>query len=140
MNRRFRHSRLRRATTLIEVLAGLVILSTLLASAAMARGRFLRQWADADQRLSAASEADQLLKQWLILSPVQVPISSRGTFAGPSRHMWSTHVIPNSAAASVGTIIVQLQISGKTAESLCQVDFLLRDPRVVALSSTRSAR
>ena len=54
----------RRGMTLIEVVVGLVILGTLVASVAIARGRALRQYARADLQLRAARVADQMLSHW----------------------------------------------------------------------------
>ena len=45
--------------TLIEVLAGLAILGAVLASLSIARGRLLRQWADADKKLCTGSNGSQ---------------------------------------------------------------------------------
>lgn len=136
MNRRYPPITLRRGTTLIEVLAGLVILSTLLVSVAIARGRFLRQWADADHRLAAVHETDKLLETWLSGPPQSVPISAQGMTDGPSPHPWRTQIAPSANAQSVGAIIVRLQLFDHSANEapLVQVDFLLRDPRLAIRS------
>ena len=132
MKRRFLHTNFRRGATLIEVLAGLVILGTLLVSVTMARGRFLRQWAEADRRIIAARETDQLIEAWLSESSRDVPISSQGATDDSDHHPWRTRVIPSPAAASVGAIVVRLQVFERTADEapLSSVDFLLQDPRI----------
>ena len=131
MSRRSPHIRIRLGTTLIEVLAGLLILSTLLVSLAIARGRFLRQYAQADQRIAAAKQIDSLLEQWLSLPPASVPVQSQGQVEDASHHVWQTQIIPSSSAATLGTIIVRLEIFNRsvTEPVLAQVDFLLRDPK-----------
>ena len=50
-------------TTLLEVLLGLAILATLLTSVVIARGRFMRQWADADRRSRLLAAADHLMEE-----------------------------------------------------------------------------
>jgi type II secretory pathway pseudopilin PulG len=132
MKRRFLHTNFRRGATLIEVLAGLVILGTLLVSVTMARGRFLRQWAEADRRIVAARETDQLIEAWLSESSRDVPISSQGATDDSDHHPWRTRVIPSPAAASVGAIVVRLQVFERSEDEtpLSSVDFLLQDPRV----------
>ena len=132
MKRRFPHTNFRRGATLIEVLAGLVILGTLLVSVTMARGRFLRQWAEADRRIVAARETDQVIETWLAESSRDVPISSQGATDDSDHHPWQTRVIPSPAAASVGAVVVRLQVFERSADEtpLSSVDFLLQDPRV----------
>jgi type II secretory pathway pseudopilin PulG len=139
MNHRFPHIAIRRGTTLIEVLAGLVILSTLLVSLAMARGRFLRQWAQADQRIAASREIDQLMEQWLTASPPAVPIDSNGITDGVQHHPWQTVVIPSPQASAVGAIVVRLQVfqNNEKQSPLASVDVLLRDPALSASAKSR---
>src|SRR4029434_11142198 len=84
--------------TLVEVIAGLVVLGTLLAAVTVARGRFLRQWAEADRRVPATRAADALLSEWLSGSPQAVPIRSQGPLVGgAANQIWRTQVIRDSA-------------------------------------------
>lgn len=101
----------RRGTTLIEVLAGLVILATLLVAVTVARGRFLRQWADADARLRAARAADVLMASWTTGDSIAVPVNDSGPLDGVRGGRWRTHVIPSPGAADVGARIVRLEVS-----------------------------
>jgi prepilin-type N-terminal cleavage/methylation domain-containing protein len=59
--------------TLIEVLAALVILSTLLTGLLLSKQRALRQWARADARLQAVRVADGLMTDWWIAGGVPLP-------------------------------------------------------------------
>ncbi len=141
MNRRFPHIALRSGTTLIEVLAGLVILSTLLVALAIARGRFLRQWAQADHRIAAAHAADHLLETWLSGSPQAVPISAFGTTDDGKNDVWSTQVLSSPAAESVGAIIVRLKVLDPSVnQTLSSIDFVLRDPRSPARATTADGK
>ena len=139
MNHRSPHITLRRGTTLIEVLAGLVILSTLLVSLAMARGRFLRQWAQADQRIAASHEVDHLMEQWFAASPPAVPIDSNGITDDVPHHLWQTQVIASPQAASIGTIVVRLQVfqNNEAQSPLASIDVLLRDPSLGTRAKSR---
>ena len=122
----------RRGTTLIEVLLGLVVLSTLLVSVAMARGRFLRQWADADHKLAQCRAADALLARWLAGPPAAVPLAGRGTTDGTA---WQTRVVPSPAAATVQAVVVRLDVFAADHSPPVSVDFLVHDVRTT--STTR---
>src|ERR1700712_4185437 len=104
-----RPRRARRGTTLIEVVLGLVVLSTLLVSVAIARGRFARQWADADRRLRLVRAADELIATWLAPSPQPVPIG-RGTLVSEKDATWRTRILPDRGAASLNAVVVRLDL------------------------------
>src|SRR5687767_9012408 len=104
--------------TLVEVMAGLVVLGTLLAAVTVARGRFLRQWAEADRRLAATRAVDALLSEWLSGSPQAVPVNSRGSLVGgAAKQFWRTQVIRDAAAAELGAVVVRLEVFDADAES-----------------------
>src|SRR5437667_12469498 len=78
----------RAGVTLVEVLAGLLLLGTVLASALIARGRFLRQWAAADQRLAAAHAADAMLATWLGAPAPSAAVPGPGAVADLNGYSW----------------------------------------------------
>ena len=123
----------RAGTTLIEVLLGLVVLSTLLVSVAVARGRFVRQWADADRRLRLIRAADELIATWLAAAPRPVPIG-RGTIEAEPAATWRTRILPDRGAASLNAVVVRLDLydarGGETPA--VSIDFLERDPATAA--------
>jgi type II secretory pathway pseudopilin PulG len=126
--------------TLVEVIAGLVVLGTLLAAVTVARGRFLRQWAEADRRVQATRAADALLSEWLSGSPQAVPIRSQGPLVGgAANQIWRTQVIRDSAAAELGAIVVRLQVfeMSAPAKATVTVDFLLPSPRPATTATTQ---
>ena len=96
--------------TLIEVLAGLVVLGTLLVAVSIARGRFLTQWADADKKLVAIHSADLLLAHWLTDPIRNVPLSGAGPLAGAPGFYWRTVVLPDPASAKLGALTVRLEV------------------------------
>src|SRR6185437_1081783 len=83
--------RTRRAMTLIEIIAGLVILSTILASLAIARGRFARQWAEADRKLTATRALDALVAEWM--QKGDVPLNRKGVLPEAKNLFWRTRAI-----------------------------------------------
>ena len=117
----------RRGTTLIEVLAGLVVLGTLLTSVAMARGRFLRTWADADKRLRAAKAADVMLEKWLAGPSDAISVPASGSLDGSPGCTWRTVLLRDPSAAKLQAVIVRLQVyeaGGETKSLILTVDFL----------------
>jgi type II secretory pathway pseudopilin PulG len=125
--------------TLIELLVGLVVLGVLLVAVSTARARFLRQWGDAERRLAAVHAADALLAKWMQGPPAAIPLSGAGTLEGVADHRWRTHIVRDSTAASVGAIVLRLEIVDRRGHSTrdqrsgeppaFSVDVLLHDPR-----------
>ncbi len=116
----------RRGTTLIEVLLGLVILSTLLVSVAMARGRFMRQWADADRRIAQTKAVDDLVSHWLAGPPESVPLAGQGVVDG---NTWRTRLVRSQPAATLGAVVVRLELFDRSNAPAVTLDFLLHDAR-----------
>src|SRR3954454_13523328 len=88
----------RRGVTLIEVLAGLVLLGTVLASVLIARGRFVRQWAQAEQRLASVHAADAMIARWMSGGPQAVPVPAQGAVDDLPGYTWRTRWIPSPEA------------------------------------------
>src|SRR3954469_11649587 len=84
--------------TLIETLAGLVILGTLLVSITIARGRFIRQRALAEQKIAAAAAVDRLVAKWMAGTGSAIPASAQGPVDGLANHTWRTHLIHDRGA------------------------------------------
>lgn len=137
MNPTCRPARGRPGTTLIEVVLGLVVLSTLLVSVAIARGRFARQWADAERRLRLVRVADDLIAQWLATAPRPVPIG-QGTLGPDTGATWRTRILPDRGAVSLNAVVVRLDLFDARDGSApaVSIDFLERDP---SLATTQPA-
>src|SRR5258706_11329593 len=99
--RRVRRRKGRSAMTLIEIVAGLVILGTILASLAIARGRFARQWAAADRKLAATKAVDAMIAGWMESTPPRVPVNREGVLAGVGKHVWKTRAVRDAGAEKV---------------------------------------
>ncbi len=126
--------RAHRGTTLIEVVLGLVILSTLLASVVVARGRFVRQWSEADQTLRLVQDADRLIARWLAGPPQDVPINRSGVEGTAA---WLTQSVPDREATAVGAVVIRLTMRAARGPNVA-VDFLLRDPRLATTQPTEA--
>jgi prepilin-type N-terminal cleavage/methylation domain-containing protein len=96
--------------TLIELLAGLVVLGTVLASVAVARGRFMRQWADADRKLLVTRAADAMLENWMIDPTRRVPLHGQGPLAGAPECDWQTAVLNEPESATLGAMTIRLSV------------------------------
>jgi type II secretory pathway pseudopilin PulG len=93
--------------TLIEVVAGLVILGTVLASLALARGRFARQWAAADRKLVAARALDALIANWMESS---IPINRQGRLPNAKNCVWRTRASRNPGTSKLGAEVVRIEV------------------------------
>src|SRR5436190_9188313 len=79
----------RLAMTLVEVVAGLALLGTLLAAVLVVRARYAHQSAAAERRLQAVAAADALLSAWH-RDPPSLPRSGSGHVEGDAQLAWRT--------------------------------------------------
>jgi len=122
----------RPGATLIEVLAGLVILGTLLVSIAAARGRFARQWVEADRRLTAVRATDKMLAEWMAGAEQTIPIQAQGELAGAPKCWWRTREIASRGADELRSRVIRLEVFDRTNRSrgpVFYVEFLVHDYR-----------
>src|SRR5262245_38452988 len=121
--------RAQRGVTLIEAIAGLVILGTILSSAVIARGRFQRQIRDADNRLAAIRAADELVGKWLSQPIGTAPVPGSGDVGASSELIWRSSWVRDRAAQRLGARIARLDIfdrRGRARTPLLSIEFLLR--------------
>ena len=107
--------------TLIEVVAALVLMGTLLVGIVMARGKHTRQLALADERLAAIAAADNLLASWWA-EPASLPRSGSGTVPGRPTWRWSIESVENESIEQLGAAIVRLTLHGNRPAPLVSVD------------------
>ncbi|MGA2230832.1 MAG: hypothetical protein ABSH22_08025 [Tepidisphaeraceae bacterium] len=93
--------------TLVEVVAGLALMATLMTSLLAVKARVIHQNHLAERQREAAAAADQLLAKWWP-NPKTFPRSSQGTAA--DGFSWRTQITPNSAAQAVGAQVVRLEV------------------------------
>ena len=117
----------RPGVTLIEILAGLAVLGVLISSIMIARGRALRQWADADARLQASRAVDELVTTWIAgpESPDRIPVPASGTLAGLPDYLWRTTYLSDPAARQLSANIVRLEVT-KDRQRILSLDLLKR--------------
>jgi hypothetical protein len=132
--------------TLIEVVAGLVILGTILASLAIARGRFARQWSVADRKLNAVRALDALVADWMNVPGSSVPLNRQGAVPDAAKLIWRTRVLSDPAATKLCAAIVRVDIFDRAdaeremATPIASVDLLVHvAPRRPATRPTASA-
>jgi hypothetical protein len=115
--------------TLIEVLASLVMLATLLAGLLTAYGAHQRQLRRAEQRLAAIQAADELLAGWY--GPRErVPRNANGLLPGTPPWRWRTRAVQRSFVEVLPVEVVRLELfpamaSMAETEPAAQVDLLL---------------
>lgn len=115
--------------TLIEVLAGLALLASLLGGLLLVKSRSGRQWSAANRRLEAVAAADELLSAWWRV-PHDVPHADDGAVPGHPGLFWRTRPVSNAAAGELGAQVVRLQIvtdpHAPDASELTRVEVVLK--------------
>src|SRR5687768_10832178 len=117
-----------RGATLIEVLAGLVLLGTILSSALVARGRFQRQWRAAEDKLAAVRAGDELVAQWIAAPAGSAPVPGEGAVSHEPELRWRTTWLRDPYAQRLGARAARLEIldgRGSSRATLASVEFLL---------------
>jgi hypothetical protein len=117
--------------TLMEVMAGLVILATVLAFVVTARARYLHQAADADARQVAVKAADALLSNWW-QDPASVPQNGSGKIDEQLR--WETHARSVGPRDELEVDVVRLEVFrsgevGPDAKPLVSVEVVTPGPK-----------
>src|SRR4051812_50208316 len=91
-----------RGLTLVEVVAGLARLSTLLVAVLTTKARVTRQWSHAQRKLQAVATADRLLAEWWPRRD-EFPRQSSGRVAGDSGMRWRTTPVANQTLSALRT-------------------------------------
>lgn len=121
-----------RGMTLIELVAGLALVGSLLVAVLVARGRAAAQWKRAERRAAAVRVADRLLCHWW-RDVAALPAPATGDVEDAPGFTWRTTVIPREAVERLGARVVRLEVSETTsptdASPLCQVEIVLPEQR-----------
>ena len=131
-----------RGLTLIEVVAAIAILGTLLVGVVLAKSRHTRQLERARAQAGAVQAADALIADWWT-RPQGVPIDDRGTVPGDPDLSWRTRLVDNRSVAALGARVVRVEVypgrdaprrarSGEDHAALVVVDLVVPDPEVQA--------
>ena len=118
-----------RGVTLIEVTAGLAVMSTLLVSVLIASAKLRTQAALAEVRVEACEVADGLLKEWWPEKD-ELPRNGEGVASGRRTWVWRTRPVASEDAETLGGEVIALEIfasaDGKTdTEPAARVEILL---------------
>lgn len=95
--------------TLVEVVCGLALLGTLLASMLMAKARYTKQATVAERRLKAVRAADELLGEWW-RDTSRFPRADAGSVAGDDEFSWRTRRVADAKLAELGVEVVRLEV------------------------------
>jgi hypothetical protein len=131
--------------TLLEVVAGLALLASLLGALVLAKARYARQAAAADRRLEAVDAADDLLAAWH-RDPKSLPHDGygSGTVPGDSRLAWRTRPVANGGVEELGGRAVRLEVLDRRTHPppvLVGVEFVVAQaPESGKPPATRPAR
>jgi|GEM_PF-1054369 len=144
MNMRFKRSwRCLRARglTLIEVVAAIAILGTLLVGVVLAKSRHTRQAALAQTKMQAVLLTDELIAGWWD-SADGVPIGDEGVLSKADALRWQTRLVNNREITLLGARVVRVEVheedqdlrrSDRRDEPVLIVDLVVPDPEVEAL-------
>jgi hypothetical protein len=120
--------------TLVEVVASLALLASLLVGLLLAKARYTRQAALAERRIEAARAADRLLAAWWA-DPPRFPRRGAGQIDGAADLSWRTSLVANPTLGELGAQVVRLEVLDDRPTApppegvLATVEVVLRDPR-----------
>lgn len=135
-------SRHRRAVTLVEVVAALAILATVVATMLAARARHTRQYVAAGRAIEAVQVLDVLVADWW-RQPGSIPVSGDGNIDSHPDLTWRAQTLGPAPAGLDEMRVVRLSILGSSGPSrrepavLASVDLLLRDDEIKGTEVTR---
>lgn len=118
-----------RALTLLEVVAAIALLSTLLVAVLAAHDRLARQSRRGELRLAAVDAADRLLTAWTATTPVVIP-DVAGHFDTTPRLYWQVASVASPELLPYGVRIARLQVldqdprAGTDVAPLVDLEFL----------------
>ncbi len=97
-------------TTLIEVLAGLALIASVLVGLLVTRGSAAEQHSKAERRLLAIEAADRLLESWW-QSPDNLPINETGDTEHKHPFQWRTSLESNPEAQRLNARVLRLEVT-----------------------------
>ena len=116
----------RRALTLIEVIASIGLLSTLLVVALLSHGKLAKQSSQDRRRIVAMDLTDSLVRDWTA-NGVIIPLNENGIFPSNDSFLWRTERKPTNDLPR-GVQIVRLFVSHhESTEPLFHIDLAAPD-------------
>jgi prepilin-type N-terminal cleavage/methylation domain-containing protein len=120
----------RAGLTLIEVIAAIVILGTILVGIVLSKSRHARQLALSRRKMEAIRAADRLLTQWWTGSQ-GIPVDGAGEVPWDPTLRWRTQVVPNEEVARLEARVVRLEVIETRSGPGVQADGPLANVEVV---------
>jgi len=100
----------RAGLTLIEVIAAIAILGTLLVGIVLAKSRHTQQIALTQRQNDAVRAADELIASWWVAEQ-GFPIGQWGALADDPTMVWETEIVRNAEVDDMGARVLRLQLS-----------------------------
>ncbi len=124
----------RAGVSLIEVIAAIAIMGTILAGVVMSKARHTRQIALTQRTQQAVLATDQLITNWWA-SKEGVPVGTSGTISD-GLLAWETYTIPDRKMQALSARVVRVSVyenvvdeqAAVTLDALVTVDLVLPDP------------
>lgn len=122
--------------TLIEVIAAIAILGTVLVGIVMAKGRHMRQMALTHRQADIVSATDDLISRWW-LNGQTIPAPRSGTLSGDPTLVWQTRLVTHPVLKSLEAQVVRLEVFDTRAlpgeqvassEPIIQMDLVVSMP------------
>ena len=121
--------------TLIEVVAAIAILGTILVGVVVAKSRHTRQLSLTQRHNVAVRAADELITGWWT-SPGGVPTDGSGVVQADASLVWQTRLVENDAMHRLGASVVRVEIHDAnsagpgppTKKPLVAVELVVPDP------------
>ena len=104
-----RRAKLPSAFTLVEVIAGIALLGTLLAGLMLGFSAHVRQYKAARQRIQATEMLDRQLEQWYAEGS-ELPIDREGALSSEPPLTWRTSTVRSPQAVRLNAVIVRVEV------------------------------
>jgi hypothetical protein len=95
--------------TLVEVVAGIAILGSVLVGVVLAKSRHTRQLALAQRRQAAVRAADSLINEWWTGSE-GIPVNESGAVPSAPSLVWETRIVDNRDVERLGARVVRVEL------------------------------
>jgi prepilin-type N-terminal cleavage/methylation domain-containing protein len=122
----------RNGLTLLEVLAAVAILGTILVGVVIAKSRHTRQLAATERLDAAVRAADELIAAWWA-SPRGIPIDDSGELGTDGSLVWRTRTVANKEIESLGARVVRVEVRSRAIVAfdtpVVAVEVVLPDPK-----------
>ena len=103
-----------------------MILGTILAAMLIARGRFVRQDAQAKRKIEATRALEALVGSWMNGPVSAIPVRATGLLAEDSGHTWSTHLIRDPSAEEIGARVLRVDVFDRSErQPIVTLDLLI---------------